>query len=134
MAEKSVREIMSTELHTLERNDTLQLARDIMTQQRIRHFPVLDGGKLVGIVSQRDLFHATLGSVMGEASERTFLAMIEVKDVLREPPITISPDASIKEAASRMVENKIGCLPVVEEENLVGIVTETDILKQVAGM
>ena len=125
---------MSTELRTLERNDTLQLARDIMKQQRIRHFPVLDGGKLVGIVSQRDLFHATLGSVMGDAAERSYLAMIKVKEVLSEPPITITPDASTKEAASRMVEKEIGCLPVVEGENLVGIVTETDILKQVAGM
>jgi len=59
MAQKTVRDIMVTKLITLGRNDTLDVAKDIMTQDRIRHFPVMDEGQLVGVVSQRDLFHAS---------------------------------------------------------------------------
>ncbi len=125
---------MSTDLETLDRNDTLDLAKDLMNKKRIRHFPVLEGGRVVGVVSQRDLFHATLGSVMkyGERSERSYLATIAIKEVMSEPPITVVPTASIQEAASVMLESKIGCLPVVEGKKLVGIVSETDILREVA--
>ena len=132
--EKKVREIMSTEVRTLGRNDNLGLARDIMRQERIRHFPVLDGDRVVGVVSQRDLFHATLGSLMnyGERSEQAYLASVAVKEVMEQPAVTISPEASVKEAAALMVRHRIGCLPVVENDRLRGIVTETDILRQVA--
>jgi len=136
MAAKVVRDIMAMEVITLARNDTLQLAKDIMTLGRIRHFPVVDEGEVIGVVSQRDLFRASLGSVMkyGERAERAFLDTVAVKEVMSEPPITISPDTSIKEAARLMVEKKIGCLPVVEGGRLVGLVTETDILREVAEM
>jgi len=136
MAIKKVRDIMATEVITLGRNDTLQLARDIMTLGRIRHFPIMEEGEVVGVISQRDLFHASLGSVMkyGEKAEREFLGTVAVKEVMKEPPITILPNAFIKEAARMMVEKQIGCLPVVEKGELVGLVTETDILKEVAGM
>jgi len=129
-----VRDIMSTQLDTMDRNDTLELAQDVMKQKRIRHFPVLDGEELVGVMSQRDLLHATLGSVMkyGEKAERGFLTSVAVKAVMSEPPITIAPDSPIKEAAQLMVEKQIGCLPVTDNGKLIGIVTETDILKQVA--
>lgn len=130
----TVQEIMSTDVKTLERNDNLSLAQDIMKQERIRHFPVLAGSRVVGVVSQRDLLHATLGSVMdyGEKSEKAYLASVVVKEVMTDPAVTISPQASIKEAAALMVQRRIGCLPVVENDRLMGIVTETDILKQVA--
>lgn len=125
---------MATEVITLGCNDTLQLAKDIMTLGRIRHFPVVDEGEVVGVVSQRDLFHASLGSVMkyGEKAERAFLDTVVIKAVMSGPPTTISPDASIKEAARLMAEKKIGCLPVIEEGRLIGLVTETDILREVA--
>ena len=130
----TVQEIMSTDVKTLERNDNLSLAQDIMKQERIRHFPVLAGSRVVGVVSQRDLLHATLGFVMdyGEKSEKAYLASVVVKEVMTDPAVTISPQASIKEAAALMVQRRIGCLPVVENDRLMGIVTETDILKQVA--
>ncbi|MEW6299445.1 MAG: CBS domain-containing protein [Thermodesulfobacteriota bacterium] len=134
---KTVREIMTTEVTTLGRNDSLQLAKDIMTLGRVRHFPVVDeDGKVVGVVSQRDLYKASLGSVMkyGEKAQRAFLEGIAVKEVMSDPPITIAPHASVKEAARLMMEKKIGCLPVLEGPRLVGIVTETDMLKLVAEM
>ncbi len=134
---KTVRDIMTTEVTTLGRNDSLQLAKDIMTLGRVRHFPVVDDdGKVVGVVSQRDLYKASLGSVMkyGEKAQRAFLAGIAVKEVMSDPPITIPPHATVQEAARLMMEKKIGCLPVLEGPKLVGIVTETDMLKLVAEM
>jgi len=133
---KTVRDIMTTEVTTLGRNDSLQLAKDIMTLGRVRHFPVLDDGKVVGVVSQRDLYKASLGSVMkyGEKAQRSFLEGIPVKEVMSDPAITIAPHAAVQEAARIMMEKKIGCLLVLEGAQLVGIVTETDMLKLVAEM
>ena len=133
---KTVREIMSAEVTTLGRNDTLQLAQDIMTLGRVRHFPVLEDGEVVGVMSQRDLYKASLGSVMkyGEKAQREFLDTIAVKEVMHYPPVTTTPQASVKEAARLMLGEKIGCLPVIDGAELVGIVTETDMLKLVAEM
>jgi CBS domain-containing protein len=133
---KTVRDIMTSEVTTLNRNDSLQLVKDIMNLGRVRHFPVIDDGKVVGVVSQRDLYKASLGSVMkyGEKAQRAFLEGIAVKEVMADPPITIAPHATVQEAARLMMEKKIGCLPVLEGPKLVGIVTETDMLKLVAEM
>ena len=131
---KTVSEVMATEVTTLGRNDTLQLVQDIMNLGRVRHFPVVEDEQVVGVVSQRDLFKASLGSVMkyGEKAQRQFLDTIAVKEVMKYPPITIAPHASVKEAARLMVTERIGCLPVLDGAKLVGIVTETDMLKLVA--
>ena len=134
--QKTIRDIMTPEVTTLGRNDSLQLVKDIMTLGRVRHFPVVDDGKVVGVVSQRDLYRASLGSVMkyGEKAQRAFLEGIAVKEVMSDPPITIAPHASLQEAARLMMEKKIGCLLVLEGSKLVGIVTESDMLKLVAEM
>ena len=132
---KTVREIMTAEVTALKRNDSLLIARDIMTLGRVRHFPVIDEeNKLVGVVSQRDLYRASLGSVMkyGEKAQRAFLEGIAVKEVMTAPVITIAPHATVQEAARVMMEKKIGCLPVLEGPKLAGIVTETDLLKLIA--
>ena len=130
---QTVRDIMSVEVTTLGRNDTLLLAKDIMNLGRIRHFPVVEDDEVVGVVSQRDLYRASLGTVMqyGEKAQRAFLESVAVKEVMADP-ISISPDATVRDAARLMLEHKIGCLPVLEDSRLVGIVTETDMLQVVA--
>ena len=130
---KTVRDIMTVEVTTLGRNDTLLLAKDIMNLGRVRHFPVVEDDELVGVVSQRDLYRASLGTVMqyGEKAQRAFLESVAVKEVMADP-ISISPDATVRDAARLMMEHKIGCLPVLEDSRLVGIVTETDMLRVVA--
>ena len=130
---KTVRDIMTAEVTTLGRNDSLLLAKDIMNLGRVRHFPVVEDDEVVGVVSQRDLYKASLGAVMkyGEKAQRTFLEGIAVKEVMINP-LTIPPGASVQEAARLMIENKIGCLPVLDGAQLVGIVTETDMLQLVA--
>lgn len=132
---KTVRDIMSVEVTTLGRNDTLLLAKDIMNLGRIRHFPVVEDDELVGVVSQRDLYRASLGTVMqyGEKAQRAFLESVVVKEIMADP-ISIRPDATVGDAARLMMEHKIGCLPVLENDRLVGIVTETDMLQVVVDM
>jgi CBS domain-containing protein len=105
-----------------------------MTQDRIRHLAVLEEGRVVGVVSQRDLFRSALAAALGygKKAQKMLLRTIRVKEVMREPAITVSPEGTIKEAARLMLEHKIGCLPVVEGHTLVGIVTESDILRSVA--
>ena len=132
---KTVRDIMTVEVTTLGRNDTLLLAKDIMNLGRVRHFPVVEDDELVGVVSQRDLYRASRGTVMqyGEKAQRAFLESVAVKEVMADP-ISISPDATVRDAARLMMEHKIGCLPVLKDSRLVGIVTETDMLQVVVDM
>jgi len=129
--ELTVRELMVTKVSTIGRNDTLDLADDLMTMGRIRHLPVLDEGHVVGVVSQRDLFRSALAVALGygERAQKALLKTLPVKEVMSEPAITIAANATVKEATRLMLEHKIGCLPVVEGHALVGIVTETDLLR-----
>jgi CBS domain-containing protein len=118
---------------TLDRNETLDLAESIMNLGRIRHMPVVDGGKLVGVVSQRDLFRSALVTALGFGRKVTssLVKTIRIKEVMTEKVITISPGSSIKDAARLMMDKKIGCLPVVDGDRLIGMVTETDMLRYV---
>jgi CBS domain-containing protein len=132
-AAKTVRDIMAQNPATLDRNETLDLAESIMNLGRIRHMPVVDDGKLVGIVSQRDMFRSALITSLGFGRKTTgaLIKTITIEEIMTENVITISPDTSIKEAARQMMDKKIGCLPVLEGDRLVGIITETDMLRYV---
>ena len=118
---------------TLDRNETLDLAESIMNLGRVRHRPVVEDGKVIGIISQQDLFRSALLITLGfgRKTTSTLIKTIKIKEVMTSKVIAISPDASIKEAARQMIDKKIGCLPVVEGDRLVGIVTETDMLQHV---
>jgi CBS domain-containing protein len=130
-----VRELMTKDVATVGRNDELTIADDIMNMKRLRHLPVVEDGRLVGILTQRDLFHAALSTALnfGKKAQKEFLKTVVVKEVMTDEVRTIDPGADIKEAARRMMEHKVGCLPVVENGKLVGLVTETDLLRVVAG-
>jgi acetoin utilization protein AcuB len=128
-----VRDLMTTEVTTLRRNDKLAIADDVMRLGRIRHLPVLDDDEreLVGIVSQRDLFRGALARALGygQHAQQKLLDLLLVKDVMTSEVVTIGPDASLEEAARSMLERKIGCLPVLEEGRLVGLLTESDFVR-----
>jgi len=132
---KTVADLMSTDVATLDRNDELGLADDLMKLGRIRHLPVLDeDGLLVGVVSQRDLYHSALVKALGHGTHamgRTMQAL-RVKEVMQSNPTTVTPSTPIGEAARLMSRHKIGCLPVVEEGRLVGILTEGDFVAHFA--
>jgi len=128
-------DLRSTCVETIGRNDELTIADDIMKMKRIRHLPVVEEGRLVGILTQRDLFHAALSTALnfGEKAQKEFLKTVVVKEVMTEEVRTIGPDADVKEAAGLLIEHRIGCLPVVDKGKLVGIVSETDLLRAIAG-
>lgn len=127
-----VEEIMSRELVSIGTEDTLARAWELIRQRRIRHLPVVEGTALVGILSDRDLRDAS-PSVL-ELRSRDFLEGTPVRTIMRPEVITLHPLETIEEAARLLYEHRIGCLPVVSRGELVGIVTETDILRSLVRM
>src|ERR1700722_3382532 len=136
MKDLKVRDVMTADPTTLKRNDKLTLADDIMRLGRVRHLPVLDddGQTLVGIVTQRVIVRDALPQALGDgkAAQRKLLDSLAVKDVMATAVVTIRPDASLVYAARVLTERKIGCLPVVENGRLVGILTEGDFVALIA--
>ena len=132
MSEAKIQQVMTARVWTLDRKDTLDVAEARMVEHRIRHLPVVDGaGRVVGVVSRSDLFpHGLAGALgYGAVGQQKLLHVIEVKDVMSQPPITIAVEAHVWDACVVMLERRIGCLPVVENDRLVGIVTEGDLLR-----
>jgi predicted transcriptional regulator len=126
-----VKEIMVRDVATLDVGDELSLANDIMKLGRIRHLPVVAGTQLVGILSERDLFRSSLVEALGHEPSKTrdVMKAVRIQDIMIKNLITISPDADIKEAVHLMLKHKIGCVPVVQGGELMGLITETDILR-----
>jgi CBS domain-containing protein len=127
-----VKDIMVKEVATLDIDDELSLANDIMRLGRIRHLPVISGDHLVGIISERDLFRSSLAQALGYRNQETREVMktLRIKDVMVGKVVTVAPDMELRDAVALMVERKIGCLPVVQDNKLLGLITETDILMQ----
>jgi CBS domain-containing protein len=127
-----VRDLMTSTVVTLDRNDTLRTADDVMRLGRIRHLPVVDEeGSLAGIVSQRDLFHSGLVRALGYGSHAHARALdsVVVKEAMRTEVATIAPGAPLAEAAKLMIERKIGCLVVLDGQQIAGILTEGDFVR-----
>jgi len=117
---------------TLSPTDRLDLAGDIMRLGRIRHLPVIEDGRLVGVVSQRDLLAASLSKTLDFEAEhrRSFSRSVEVAEVMSRDLVTVENAAPLGLAAERMVDRQIGCLPVVDADGaLVGLLTETDLVR-----
>lgn len=129
-----VRDVMQREVATLDADDRLDLADDIMQLGRIRHLPVLSRGRLVGILSQRDLFRAAISSLLqlGRPAQQEWLARIPIRAVMSTSVVSIGATRSAADAVALMLERKIGCLPVLDGDTLVGLVSETDCLRLLA--
>jgi CBS domain-containing protein len=127
-----VKDIMVKEVATLDIDDELSLANDIMRLGRIRHLPVVSGENLVGIISERDLFRSSLAQALGYGNKdtREVMKTLRIRDVMVKQLATVTPDTKLKDAVALMVDRKIGCLPVVRDNKLLGLITETDILVQ----
>jgi CBS domain-containing protein len=128
-----VREIMMGSPVTLKPDDTLALANDVISLGRIRHIPVVEDGKLRGMLTERDLMGAAATQIFGlkQSSKTAWLKSVQIRDVMKKRVVTVAPDTPIKDAAHLLADKKIGCLPVVSEGTLVGLVTTTDILRYV---
>lgn len=127
-----VRDRMTPNPVTITEDTTLKDALDLVRSRPFRHLPVVDeGGKLVGIVTEKSLVYA---SPRPELSLSVFevdylLRKTLVKQVMQRDLVTVSPDLPIEEAARVMVDHRIGCLPVLENGELIGIISDTDIFR-----
>jgi acetoin utilization protein AcuB len=121
-----VEEIMNRNVITVKPSDTLRLAMLLTAQHRIRHLPVVDDSQqIIGILSDRDLRDACPSKL--EPGQEAILER-EIAEIMIKDVITAHPLDFVEEAAHVLYENKIGCLPVVDQNELKGIITETDIL------
>ena len=118
---------MAREVATLSPEETAGEALALCRQRRIRHLPVVEDGRLVGIVSDRDLRSAT--PALGDPARAAALAEIRVGEVMARDVVTARPDDPIDGAANAMRERRINCLPVLEEDGLVGILTSSDVME-----
>lgn len=122
---------MRTNVVTIPAEDSLWIVKEIMEFGDTRHLPVVRLGELVGVVSQRDLLRASLSNVMGLPAneQKVFLEGVKISEVMSTPPISIDRNETVQGAARTMAQKKIGCLPVLDDGKLIGIVTETDVLE-----
>lgn len=131
-ADLRVEDRMTRDVRTARRNDNLSLADELMKVGRFRHVVVLedDGDEVAGVISQRDIFYGALAwsSGLGSAAYAKMLETQPVKAVMQTDVETVTPDTALVDAAHTLLEKRIGCLPVVENGNLVGILTEGDFL------
>ena len=122
-----VKDSMAREVTTLSPGDTAGDALALCRERRIRHLPVLKGGRLVGIVSDRDLRSST--PAFGDPDRAAALQRVLVEKVMAREVVTADPDDPIEQAANTMRERKIGCLPVMQGDELVGILTTSDVME-----
>ncbi len=131
-----VSDLMSRDVATVGLSDSCQEAVARMVRRKIRHLPVVErDGRLVGVVTDRDLRHRLFEprvlKEIGTVSVDQILKTVLVKEIMSAPVVTVGPQDELETAARTMLEDKVGSLPVVENGRVVGIITETDLLRQI---
>ena len=122
----SIDEVMSTDLITVKPSASLAEARSLMQDNHIHHLPVVEGAdELVGLVTLTDVLRAQ-DSVLREQRDRIKATEISVAEVMVTNVVTVSQDASLRQAALFIEKHSIGCLPVVDDDRLIGIITDSD--------
>ena len=123
---------MTKDVISVDVNDSMQDAARLIRGHKIKHLPVMENGKLVGIVTDKDLKRASASDVTTlEIHELLFLiSQIKISDIMTKDPITIPRDCTIDEAAQILLEHKLSGAPVVDDEGQVaGVITQTDIFR-----
>ncbi len=129
--DRPVRDIMTEEVYRIEADKDLPEAQKIFARHKIRHLPVVRNDHLVGILSLTDLQRLSFADSFGDYEtevDDTIAEMLSIEQVMKHKPVTVSPDATIKEVAEILTGAEFHALPVVENDVLVGIVTTTDII------
>jgi CBS domain-containing protein len=127
-----VAEFMTRNLYTVEPSDSLEKAKHMMSKHKVRHLPVKSGQKLVGILSLTDVMRLSFGNTYAADQEEIDSALFEAMDagnVMREEPVFIDVNADLTDAANVFVEREFHALPVMDSEELVGIITTTDVIR-----
>ncbi|MZP28509.1 CBS domain-containing protein [Heliobacterium undosum] len=127
-----VEDIMIRQVHVVGPETTVLEALTLAERKRVRHLPVVDEGRLLGIISDRDL-RDVKPSIL-EADNLEILSTTRVKDIVHTSIITVHPLDAIEDAAKMLYDHRIGCLPVVQAGKLVGIITTTDLLHAIVDM
>ena len=127
-----VGELMSSELVTLAEDDTLAHAQRCMARGRIRHLPVVREGRLIGLITHRDLLTVSFSSFadVDHHEQRRVFVTVPVAELMHRDVLTVPADTPVAEAARILLANSFGCLPVVDETGvLLGILTESDFVR-----
>ena len=126
-----VQEWMNRDVVTVTPEESFRTAMHLIRQKGIRHLPVVEGKRLVGIVTDRDLRQAApSGATSLSIHELHYiLEKVTVRDIMTKQVVTVRPDQTVEDAALLLLGHRIGGLPVVREGELIGIITETDILQ-----
>lgn len=128
-----VRDVMTRDVLTLRDDQRVVAAENLMSEAHIRHVPVVDAaGHLVGIVCPKDILRAAVAAVgtnLSAVDRRLRLAALPAAKAMHQPVHVIRSDAHVQEAASLMRRLKVGCLPVVDDDRLVGVISSYDVLK-----
>ena len=126
-----IRDMMRRNLITVDGETLVMDAQKIMKENNIRRLPVVDKGKLVGIVTKHDLLEASPSPATSLSVHELnyLLSRMKVKEIMKKNPVTLTPDTPFEEALRIGQEKKIGAFPVVEDGKLVGIATESDIVR-----
>ncbi|MEO6741591.1 MAG: CBS domain-containing protein [Chthoniobacteraceae bacterium] len=124
---------MSTKLVTVHHGEPLSKVRELIREHGIHHLPVVSGQKLVGIISNSDVLRISFGAAFN-TDERTVDATLDhtmkLEDVMKKDPVSVRENATIREAASLLVQGDFHSLPVVSDDHkLVGLVTSTDLIR-----
>ncbi len=125
-----IRNLMTKDVVTLNLENTLYTAEKRLKKNHIRHIPVVEDEKLIGLISLSDLKRISfIDAYSKEGTEDTpVYNMLSIKDMMIKDPLTVSPDSTILEVSKLLASKEFHSLPVVEDEKLVGIVTTTDLL------
>jgi len=126
-----IRDVMTKNPITVDSETLVLDAQKIMQENNIRRLPIVDKGKLVGIVTKHDLLQASPSPATSLSIHELnyLLARMKVKEIMKKNPMTLSPDTPFEEALKLGQDKKIGSFPVVENGKLVGIATESDIVR-----
>lgn len=124
-----VKNRMTTNPFTISPDQTIPDAQEIMMKHGIRRLPVVKDGKLVGVVTKEDIerYSPSKATSLSMGEITYLLSKTKIKQIMTKDPVTISPNALLEEAATLMRDQKVGFLPVVDGDKLVGIITESDI-------
>ncbi|MEF2232186.1 MAG: CBS domain-containing protein [Pseudodesulfovibrio sp.] len=127
-----VKDLMTAPVFSLRENDSLLRARDLMDLQRIRHIPIVTADNaFIGLITHRDILSATISQLaeLDPETQKEIDSGIPIREIMRTDITSVSPESPLKQAAQLLLNHKYGCLPVVQDGELTGILTEADFLR-----
>ncbi|CCH47545.1 CBS domain-containing protein [Pseudodesulfovibrio piezophilus] len=127
-----IKDLMTHPVFSLKENDSLYSARSLMALQRIRHIPIVTvDNNFAGLITHRDILSATISQLaeLDPETQKEIDAGIPIREVMQTDIATVNGETTLRDAAQTILNHKYGCLPVIENRKLIGIVTEADFLR-----